>query len=342
MDIILCEQDHSLLWDAFVLRHEAASFYHRFAWKGINERCFGHETFYLAAIDNGEIRGIFPIVLLRSRIFGRILCSMPFVNLGGPCASDPEVMDALMDEANLIVSRTRAKFLEIRSPTRLKTVLPASEHKVSMTIDLSSGADQLWNAFTSKHRNNVRRAYKHGFTTRIGGLELVERCYDVLSESWRSLGTPLYAKNYFEEIARVFSDSISVVLLFQGDCAVGTAFNGHHRHTVEGMWAGSTADCRGSDSNYVLYWDMIKHYCDAGFERFHLGRSTVDTGAETFKKKWMAESTQLYWHCIAGNAGEVQRLDVNNPKFSLAIRAWRRLPVTITRRIGPVIAKAIP
>jgi hypothetical protein len=33
---------------------------------------------------------------------------------------------------------------------------------------------------------------------------------------------------------------------------------------------------------------------------------------------------------------------VNNPKYKLAISAWRRLPLPVTRLIGPPIARAIP
>ena len=90
MDIVHCTQGHAARWDDYAMQNETATFYHRFAWKDINEKCFGHRTFYLAAVDGNDFRGIFPIVFLRSRIFGTMLCSMPFVNLGGPCASDAE------------------------------------------------------------------------------------------------------------------------------------------------------------------------------------------------------------------------------------------------------------
>ncbi len=122
---------------------------------------------------------------------------------------------------------------------------------------------------------------------------------------------------------------------------MGTAFNGMHRQTVEGMWAGTTAAYRRSDANYVLYWDMIKHYCETGFARFDLGRSTVDSGAEAFKKKWLADAP-LYWQYELGRAGGIPQLNVNNPKYQLAIRTWRRLPLVVTKRLGPLIAKSIP
>lgn len=342
MQIIRCTQEHATMWDAFVARNDAATFYHRFGWKAVNEKGFGHETFYLAAVDGSEVRGIFPLVLLRSRIFGKILCSMPFVNLGGPCAADESAMTALMREASAILGETQARFLEVRSRSPLATARPPSTHKVSMTVALAPDPATVWNAFTPKHRKNIRHATNHGYRTVIGGAELLDDFYRILSDSWRSLGTPLYAKTYFDEIMRVFEDSIAIFLVLKDDEAVGTALCGHHRSVAEGMWAGTASKYRGSDSNYVLYWDMIRHYCEAGFAKFHLGRSTADSGAEAFKKKWLASTTQLYWHYIAGASGRIPQLSVQNPKFQLAIKTWRHLPLSLTRRIGPVISKGIP
>jgi len=342
MNVIPCTSADAARWDDFVARCDEGSFYHLFAWKAINERCFGHETFYLAAVDGQELHGVLPLVLLRSRIFGRILCSMPFVNLGGPCAPEPQVLGALLDESRAVLDRTRARFLEIRAREKLGDEIAVSAHKVSMTVALREDPDAIWKAFTSKHRNNIRRAYGHGFTTVIGGAELLDACYDILLESWRSLGTPLYAKSYFRAILDAFGSAVAIFLVLHDGKPVGTAFNGHHRATVEGMWAGTRTAFRGSDCNYVLYWEMIKHYCEAGFERFHLGRSTVDSGAEAFKKKWLAEATQLYWHHIPGSERDIPQLNKENPKFRLAIQAWRRLPIAVTRRVGPMIARGIP
>ena len=123
-----------------------------------------------------------------SRIFGKILCSMPFVNLGGPCAPIAGSDGRTGRGVSVILERTQAKFLEVRSRRRIDNNIAVSEHKVSMTVELCADSEAIWKAFTSKHRNNIRRAYGHGFTTVTGGAELLDPCYDVLLESWRNLG----------------------------------------------------------------------------------------------------------------------------------------------------------
>jgi hypothetical protein len=39
---------------------------------------------------------------------------------------------------------------------------------------------------------------------------------------------------------------------------------------------------------------------------------------------------------------ELPSLNVSNPKFQFAIQAWRMLPVRVTQRLGPYLARNIP
>ena len=48
-------------WDAFV-QSQRASGYHRWAWRSIFERAFGHDTSYLIARDRDRVVGVLPLV----------------------------------------------------------------------------------------------------------------------------------------------------------------------------------------------------------------------------------------------------------------------------------------
>jgi len=112
--------------------------------------------------------------------------------------------------------------------------------------------------------------------------------------------------------------------------------------TIEGMWLGVRANYRNKLAGYILYWELIKHACERNFTSYHLGRSTSQSSAETFKKKWNATPEQLYWHYILGRDRTIPQLNVQNPRYKLAISAWRHLPVPITQAVGPLIARSIP
>ena len=342
INIIQCDDNHSRQWDDFLLKSEYSSLYHVYAWKEIYEKCFGHQTFYLAAIENGNFQGVLPLVYIKSKVFGKILCSIPFLNYGGPCTLYNQVEELLFNEACSIVDKYKMDYLEIRGARKINLNIPTSKNKVSLTINLDTSPETLWNNFKSKHRTNIRRAYKNNISVKSGGLELLDIFYKILSESWRDHGTPLYNKSYFHNILAEFDDRIRIYIAFHNDIPIATAFNGHYKDTIEGMWAGGKAEYRKLQPNHVLYWEMIKDGCENGFKVFHLGRSSADSTSETFKKRWNAIPTQLYWQYYLGNAKEIPQLNVNNPKFELAIKIWRNLPLKVTSLIGPMLANKIP
>ena len=74
---------------------------------------------------------------------------------------------------------------------------------------------------------------------------------------------------------------------------------------------------------------------------FDFGRSTVDSGTFAFKKKWGARPEPVVWpyYLRKGNADDMRP---DNGKYDRMINIWRRLPVGLTRVIGPAIVRRIP
>lgn len=329
-------------WDGFLAGQPGGSFYHLFEWRSVVKNRLGHRTPYLMAVDENRVAGVLPLTLVTSPFFGRILCSVPFMNYGGPCAGSAEVSERLVAAAVEKARELRADYLELRCAAPLATDLPVSLRKVSMTLALDPDPEVLWNGFTAKHRKNVRRAAKNGLEVRAGGAELLPDFYAVLERSWRDLGTPLYGRDYFQGILETFPDATRIYSCRLGDRPVSVAFVGFQGGTAEGLWQGGLPQARALDANYVLYWEMIRDTCLRGCRRFHLGRSTADSGSEWFKSRWNAESQQLYWHFFRPDGGPLPALNVDNPRYRLAIAAWRRLPLWLVRRIGPTFARGIP
>jgi FemAB-related protein (PEP-CTERM system-associated) len=329
-------------WDAFVAAN-GGSLYHLFDWKDINERSLGHDCEYLAARDaSGAIHGVLPLVFVRSRLFGRILCSMPFMNYGGPVSRSPAAAAALTAQATERAQALGADYLELRCPEALDTTMPVSLRKISMTVPLVPDAEALFNSFSQKHRKNIRRAQKNELTVRKGGIDLLDDFFHILELSWRSLGTPMYSKDYFKRLLETFPANTCVFTCSWKGAPVAVALTGHYNGVVEGMWAGARQELRHLDANYVLYWEMLRDACQAGHKLFHLGRSTSQSGAEQFKSKWNAETHQLYWYFHRPDGGPMPQLNVDNPKFKLAIAAWRKMPLWATRLVGPPVARLIP
>lgn len=329
-------------WDSFLDAQPAATLYQRYGWKRINEQCLGHTTHYLAARRDGVMVGALPLVSLKSRLFGKILCSMPFVNYGGPCAADPAVEARLVQEACGVVAVEKMDYLELRTVRPLAGQMPTRGHKVSMVLELDPDPDALWRAYDTKHRTAIRRAGKNGLRVQAGGADLLEDFFRVMALSWRALGTPLYRRSYFAAVLREFGSQTALFVVYLGKRPVAAALNGYCNGVVEGMWAGTDGRFRNLQPTTVLYWEMIKDACERGCGSFHLGRSTAGSGGVFFKSKWNAAPRPLYWQYCLGRRTTLPALDAGNPRYRALMKIWRRLPRSLIAVIGPPLARFIP
>jgi FemAB-related protein (PEP-CTERM system-associated) len=329
-------------WDAFVASCPTATGYHRWSWRRVFENAFGHEAVYLAAVDAGEIVGILPMVVFRSALFGRFAVSLPFVNYGGVCARDSEVAALLVEQAAAIAADARLAHVELRHTNRQLPALPARQHKVGMHLSLAARAEDAWNAFDRKVRNQIRKAEKSGLVVSAAGAESLRPFYDVFARNMRDLGTPVYSIRFFEEVLATFPEGSRVFLVEQGADTIGAAIALIHGDTLEVPWASSLREYRSLCPNNLLYWRIIEYAIEKRLATFDFGRSTPNEGTFEFKKQWGARPFPLYWEYILVGDAALPDMSPGNPRFRAAVAAWKRLPISVTNWAGPHIVRSIP
>jgi FemAB-related protein (PEP-CTERM system-associated) len=329
-------------WEAFVNRHPDATGYHHRGWTEVIARAFGHEPVLLAAENHEGIVGILPLVMFRTRLFGRFLVSMPFLNYGGVVADSAEVEHALLGAA-VHEARTRgAARIELRHRRRAFSWLSCRQHKVAMTLTLEATPEAQWTAFDKRIRNQVRKAEKSACQIDIGGAELVDAFYDVFARNMRDLGTPVYSRRFFESILSVFPEHTRVFCVRREGQPVAASIVYWHRGICEVPWASSIREFNQFCPNTLLYWEMLRFSIQQGFRVFDFGRSTPGEGTYQFKAQWGAQPQPLVWEYWTAEGAELVDLNPKNPKFQRAIALWRRLPLPVTRAIGPYIVRNIP
>jgi FemAB-related protein (PEP-CTERM system-associated) len=308
------------------------------------ERSFGHSTYYFTAVRSQKIVGVLPLVHVKSLFFGSTLCSMPFLNYGGIVADDEEAEAVLIQSARELMEETGATCVELRSRKRSSSELPVKTHKVSSFLDLADGSEALLKSFASEHRRRIRAAASRDLEFRVGGRELLDDFYSLISVGWRYLGTPLYRRSFFESVLDTFEDSVHIAIVEHNGTPVATAMDCRFGGVEDGLWTYSLRKLGDAQlyANYFLFWKLFEKACEDGCKGFHLGRSTAGSPHEYYKKKWGAESRQLYWEYLLKDGEQLPELHVENKKYQLAIKTWRKLPPWLIRLIGPALARGIP
>ena len=324
--------------------HPEARQYHRWVWKRVVERSFGHRTLYLSARRGGEIAGVLPLVIMKSALFGRFLVSMPFFNHGGVLASggDTDVEAALIAAAGAAGAAERASFVELRHDRARAGLAATRAHKVAMVLPLPATAEALWKVWDTRIRNHIRKAERSELTFGIDEPGGLADFYDVFSRNMRDLGTPVYGRNFFETVVEELGKAVTVIVVRLGRKPVAAGILVHDRSTVEIPWASSLRRYNPLCPNYLLYWQALRYAIAAGRTTFDFGRSTVGAGTYRFKAQWKAEPRTLHWQYWLAPGAEVPELNPEGGRFQLAVRIWSRLPLGLTRVLGPPIVKYIP
>jgi FemAB-related protein (PEP-CTERM system-associated) len=344
MRIRLLKEEDKERWDEYVIKSNASNCYQLVGWKNIIEKTFGHKTFYLLSENKEEqINGILPFVRLKSLLFGNFMVSCPYFNYGGICADHNEIRDQLLKAAIDITQKEGGKHIELRHTNQILDGLPVKTAKVSMRLELSQNSEELWNSFSSKLRSQIRRPTKDGLYSRFGREEELDNFYSIFAINMRDLGTPVYSKTFFKNILEEFSQSTWICTVYTKEgIPVASGFLVGFKDMLEIPWASSLRNYNHLSPNMLLYWNVLKFGCEKGYKVFDFGRSTIGEGTFKFKEQWGSKPLQLYWHYWLKNAGPLPELNPNNPKYRLAIRTWQKLPVTLTKLIGPIIAKNLP
>ncbi|WP_426955490.1 FemAB family XrtA/PEP-CTERM system-associated protein [Muricoccus radiodurans] len=331
-------------WDRFVRAMPDATFCHLSGWAGVIGRAFGHPTHYAFAEQDGAVVGVLPLVHMRTRLFGNTLSSTPFCVYGGPVAAMPEAASALENHALDLQRRLGAPALEFRrrgTPDAGWQVRPPLYYTFRKTISITGddAKDQAAN-IPRKQRAEVRKAARTNLTA-VTNLD-VDGLYPLYAESVRNLGSPTFPRRYFRLLAAAFPGACDVTTVRHGDQPVAAVLSFHFREEVLPYYAGSVPLARKLSANEFMYWEVMRRAArERGATVFDFGRSKADTGAFDYKKNWGFVPEELpYCYRLAPGAA-VPDNNPNNPRFRLAIAAWKRLPLPVANLLGPPLVRGL-
>jgi serine/alanine adding enzyme len=343
MTVELCDlrrREPAAAWDDYVFGSPGTGHSHLSGWLRVIERSYGHPPMCLWARDAGRIRGILPLVLLRGIFLSRSLVSLPFLDDGGICADDEVATRELLEGARQLARSCKAEILDLRQ--RQPNGLPLEPHggKVTLVLELEADPDRMWARLDGKVRNQVRKAVTSGLSASWSGIEGLDAFYDVFAVNMRDLGSPVHGRRFFEAILEEFADSAKLVLVRRDGTPIGGGLCLFFRDRVLMPWASSLKAHRSACPNNLVYWEVIRRACEKGFRHFDFGRSSPGSGTYRFKQQWGAVDQPLHWQALSRpGRRRPPTIDGSDWRYRWAGEAWRRLPVAVSRVLGPPLRK---
>jgi len=331
-------------WDRFVLEQcPPATFFHLSGWKAIISSVFRQSCPYLYAERAGRIVGVLPLVHLRSRLFGTRLISNAFTIGGGAAALDDEAYAALDQALLALAEASGAACIELRRPARRHQGAGWTAREgiyANFARPLAADEEGCLKQIPRKQRAVVRKARDSG-GLRDATETTPDHFFPLYADSMRTMGTPVPGRRFFAAVMSEFAGRCDCLTVFARDQPLASVLNFYFRDRVMPYYTGSRAPARDLGANDFMYWQLMRHSVERGFPVFDFGRSKYGTGPFFFKKNWGFEPDPITHEFRMKDGGEPPDLNPLNPKYRGLIALWKHLPLAVTNRLGPLIAREI-
>ncbi len=325
-------------WDAYVLRHPEATFFHRAGWARVVERVWGHRCHLLGAWRGPHLVGILPLGEIDSLLFGHSLTSMPFAVYGGTVADNGHVAAALEAQACALACSLSVSHLELRELQPRHPHWPQQTLYVTFRKALSSDDEANMLAIPRKQRAMVRKGMANGLRAELDAD--ASRFYALFTDNVHRHGTPAMPRAWFEGLLQEFGRDAEVMTVVSPEGQPLTSvLSFYFRDEVLPYYAGDAVAARDFAANDFKYWALMQHAVRRGARLFDYGRSKLGTGPYSFKKNWGFEPQPLHYGFHLVSASEPPQHNPNNPKYQRVIETWRRLPRGVVNRLGPLIVR---
>lgn len=334
--------DDEQAFDDFVHRHAAGTPFHLCAWKRTIVETYGYAPYYLVARTGDLIRGILPLFLVNNWILGKALISSPFAVYGGILAGDDDARIALYNHARALGESLGVDYIELRNayPEQCVGTSNVSLY-VGFTQPLTPDDEELMRSLPKKTRNMVRKSQRTAFSLRR--THDTTHLYALMTRNMRRLGTPSFSRKYFDNVIRNFGpEQVDVREVWSDGIVMAAGMNFLFRRDMHTYHA--SADTRFNDlgPNTFMYYENLRWAGQNGYTTFDFGRSKRGTGPYEFKRHWNTTMRELPYEIVLIRRKQLPNLNPANPKMRLPIQLWSRLPLALTRAIGPTVVRWFP
>ena len=336
------ESKETQAWDEFVHRHPEGTFFHLTGWMRVIEKTFGYYPRYLYAARGAKITGVLPLFETSSWLQGKCLVSTPMAVYGGICAEDDESQRLLLDEAKRLAQKTGVQHLEMRERQgKLQPEFHPNTLYTAFYCELKQDPASLLKGLPRDTRYMIRKAQKNGLVVE-SGLQHIYAFHHLFAQSMRRLGTPAFPIQLFKNLADEFKTSSDILLLSSKGSPVAAVFSFFFRDTVLPYYAGASPEAPALAANNLLYWELMERSALKGIRWFDFGRSKKGTGAYAFKTQWNMTALPLNYQIYLVRRETVPNFTPLNPKFERAARVWSKLPLALTKMLGPHVVRWFP
>ncbi|MCB2050873.1 MAG: FemAB family PEP-CTERM system-associated protein [Novosphingobium sp.] len=325
-----------------VAEHPDAAVFHTLDWVEAIQDGTGQRALGIVAEQSGAVVGWLPLSEVHSPLFGRALASTGFAVGGGALAEQDAVALQLAESAQELALRWSCTAVELRGgPIPWHWQAKKGSHS-GFARALADDDEAELLAIPRKQRAEVRKGLVNDLVVETGnGARDREAHYAVYAESVRNLGTPVFPRSLFDAVLDRFGDNADILTVRSEGAPVASVLSLYHRGAVLPYWGGGTLAARHLRANDRMYYELMLHARAKGCQYFDFGRSKTGSGPYNFKRNWGFEPVALAYGVWNAPGAPLRDTDPTSTSNARRVELWKRLPLPVANRLGPLIARGL-
>ena len=341
----LGEPDERARVETFLAGHGDATPFHRPAWLSAVVAGTGNRAIALLAERDGEIIAYLPLSEVHSPLFGRVLASSGFAVGGGLLTVPGADADAMFAAAEELAQRLSTPTIELRGgvlPQQRGGWLTKDQSHCGFVAPLAVDDEAQLLTIPRKQRAEVRKGLDQPFDIAVGTSQADgDAHYAVYATSVRNLGTPVFPRGLFDAVLAEFGVDADILTVSHQGQPVASVLSLYHRGAVMPYWGGGVWAARRLRANARMYYELMLHARRRGCSHFDFGRSKTGSGAYDFKRNWGFDPEPLSYACWTAPGTQARDANPTSARHAMQIALWRRLPLAVANRFGPLIARGL-
>jgi FemAB-related protein (PEP-CTERM system-associated) len=330
--------------EGFVRAHPHGTPFHLPQWSDAVASACGQRAYTLIAERaDGGLVAMLPLMAISSPLFGKALVSNGFATGGGILAESDDAVASLADSAWALAIKLGCPTCEMRGGP-LPEDWEIDDHTyLNFSRPIAASDEAELAAIPRKQRAEVRKALGNALEIHVGSsADDAREHYRIYAESVRNLGTPVFPRALFVQILQAFGGDADILTIrTPGGAAVASVLTLYMNATAYPYWGGGTHAARELRANDAMYFALMQHSRARACETFDFGRSKAGTGAAAFKKNWGFEAVPLSYAKRAPEGQAPRDINPLSARYRLQVAAWKRLPLWVANRLGPVISRGL-
>ncbi len=292
-------------WLDFVEASPSAEIFHHPRWLELLRSQYGYEIQACCVGYGQKIEAGIPIARIESRLTGRRLASLPFSDVCSPVLAadaDPTALNAL---GQALVEESQRTGLELTVHASMPSAPGAFvQHRFYChQLQLADDPAEVERGYSkSQVKRGIKKAKKEGLRAeRRTDRSALDAFYALHLKTRQRLGVPTQPRRFIRRFEELFAAGLGFVELILDDSEpIAAAVFLTHKGTVTYKYGASDARKLGKRPNNLLFSEVIRSGCEAGFHTLDFGRTDIDNeGLRAFKRSWGANEVELSYTYLA-------------------------------------------